>query len=123
MESFSCCKSPKIYLLQESDEGMEDKVEQIYFDSQDREDTQPATKTENKLEISFNAITNTPNPKTIRLRGRIGDKMVIILVDLGSTHNFLDHSIAKKAKLSVESTRRLTVKVANRVAVSSEGYY
>lgn len=52
---------------------------------------------EGKLEISLNAMIGAPCPRTMRMVGRINQVDVIILVDIGSTHNFLDPKVAKWA--------------------------
>lgn len=43
----------------------------------------------------------------ICLCGKIGDNMVVILVDSGSTHNFLDPSVISKNKLPIDEAGRL----------------
>ncbi|NAW49764.1 retroviral-like aspartic protease, partial [Salmonella sp. gx-f5] len=55
------------------------------------------------------------------MRGSIGGERVLLLVDSGSTHNFLDSSIVRKAKLKVDTTQKLKVQVANGELVTSEG--
>jgi hypothetical protein len=45
-------------------------------------------------EISLNAITGTPTPKTMRIVGWVKGQQVIVLIDSGSTHNFLDENFA-----------------------------
>lgn len=57
----------------------------------------------------------------MRLLGRIGPLSVEILVDSGSTHNFLDPLVVKAAKLSVQKDVGLQVKVANGARVMSHG--
>lgn len=47
-----------------------------------------------KLHISLHAISGSSSPNTMRLMGMIGNQPVIILVDSGSTHNFLDPRVA-----------------------------
>jgi hypothetical protein len=45
-------------------------------------------------EISLSAITGTPSPKTMRIVGFIRFHRVIVLIDSGSTHNFVDAKLA-----------------------------
>lgn len=40
-------------------------------------------------EISFNALNGTISVNTIRLKGILQNKSISILVDSGSTHNFI----------------------------------
>lgn len=71
--------------------------------------------------ISLYAIARAVNPKTMRLMGWIGKKEEVILVDMGSTHNFLDPAVITKARLFVQPTRSITVKVANGDSMLCEG--
>jgi len=47
-------------------------------------------------EISFHAITGTEHPHTIRVLGKLKNKDVTVLIDGGSTHNFIDQSIVSQ---------------------------
>lgn len=64
------------------------------------------------LGISLHAIAGEPSPKTMRLVGKIGTCSVIVLVDTGSTHSFIDVNVARRANLPVEEGH-LAVQVAN----------
>jgi uncharacterized membrane protein len=68
---------------------------------------------ESKPEISLQAITGSAHPKTMRIVGKIQMQNVVILIDSGSTHNFLDSSIVKKSRLLPNKTCQIRVKVAN----------
>jgi hypothetical protein len=72
-------------------------------------------------EISLHAITGSSHPKTMRIIGTIGGKRVIILIDSGSTHNFLDSSVVQSSRLLVSKESRVRVQVANGEQILSEG--
>jgi hypothetical protein len=77
---------------------------------------------EEKFEISLHAITGNNHPNTMSLIGWIGSHKIIVSVDNGSTHNFLDSSsVGKKLKVSISREQRIKVKVTNGEEVVSEG--
>ena len=75
------------------------------------------------LEISFHAIVGAPSPKTMRLMRSINNQAVVVLIDMGSTHSFLDPNVARRAKLPIHETSRLTMKVANRDSIPNQWCY
>nr|GEV88615.1 hypothetical protein [Tanacetum cinerariifolium] len=68
----------------------EDQEEEVCIDTEVREDTQ-----------------------TMRVRGYVGKQPLHILIDCGSTHNFLDTSAAKRLPCQLSATTPLRVDVAN----------
>jgi hypothetical protein len=72
-------------------------------------------------EISIHALAGSPSPKTMCILGYVNDCAVVILIDTGSTHNFMDPSIQQRAHLHLQSTTRLLVRVANRDSLCSTG--
>ncbi|KAF9671218.1 hypothetical protein SADUNF_Sadunf12G0024600 [Salix dunnii] len=52
-------------------------------------------------EISLHAIAGATNPQTMRVTGYYHNKPLYILLDSGSTHNFLDPSVASKLNLHI----------------------
>jgi hypothetical protein len=50
-------------------------------------------------EISLQAISGVPTPKTMRISGTIQGARVILLADSGSTHNFLNTQLAERLGL------------------------
>jgi hypothetical protein len=106
------CTKGKIYVLEGCD----------LFGEQSEEDTLEDTDCmveegingcNENLEISLHAVTGSPNPRTMRLWGMIKYQGVIILIDSGSSHNFLDASISSKIALEVQHVSNIAVKVAN----------
>lgn len=61
------------------------------------EDIDETAEDENPL-ILIHAISGSSSRgyKTMRITGRVGQKSLHILIDSGSTHNFLDIQLAKK---------------------------
>ncbi|XP_041009386.1 uncharacterized mitochondrial protein AtMg00860-like [Juglans microcarpa x Juglans regia] len=71
-------------------------------------------------EISLHAIASSLSPKTMRVNGKVKDCSVIVLVDTGSTHNFLDPMIVRKVGLDVEQSGMIEVRVANGERINGE---
>nr|GEU48888.1 hypothetical protein [Tanacetum cinerariifolium] len=68
------------------------------------------------------ALTGTNNFKTMRVIGTIGKHLLHILIDCGSTHNFLDRNMAKQLGCNIKATCPLSVTVAdgNKLITTSE---
>ncbi|GJW73776.1 putative mitochondrial protein [Tanacetum coccineum] len=62
-------------------------------------------------QISLNAISGVNTFQTMRVKGQINNKPVNILIDCGSTHNFLDVSTAKQMGCSIKESYPLQVTV------------
>jgi hypothetical protein len=45
--------------------------------------------------ISCNALAGISTPQTLKIEGYIKNKKVIVLIDSGSTHNFIHYKLAK----------------------------
>ncbi|KAA8549804.1 hypothetical protein F0562_001488 [Nyssa sinensis] len=63
-------------------------------------------------EISFHAISRTHTLETMRVNGSIGHIATIVLVDSGSTHNFINAMLAKKVGLQPNMGGKFEVVVA-----------
>lgn len=63
--------------------------------------------------ISLHALSDLPSPKTFRLFGVIHHARLTILIDSGSTHNFIQPRIAHFLHLPTQPTSPLHVLVGN----------
>lgn len=68
-------------------------------------------------QISLNALSSSPAPETFRIYGQIGNSQVTILIDGGSTHNFVQSRVAKFLQLPTETTQALKVMVGNGTVI------
>lgn len=66
-----------------------------------------------QAEISLHAMADVKGPKTMRVESWIKGKRVMVLIDNGSSHNFLNQEVAKKLNLKAERVQPFYVKVAN----------
>ncbi|KAF8405168.1 hypothetical protein HHK36_010067 [Tetracentron sinense] len=115
------CKKAKIYLMEgmELFDNSEYEVEELTQEVLVSGDC--GDKDEETPEISLHAIVGALSPRTMRFSGLEHGCSVVILMDTGSTHNFLDPLIPKKACLKIGNDQLIEVHVANGDRMSSEG--
>ncbi|OMO94833.1 Retrotransposon gag protein [Corchorus olitorius] len=78
------------------------------------EDTSELTnEKENPPIITLHAVLGTAGPQTMRVMGKIKNQLVMILMDTGSTHNFLDISMAKRLGCIFQPIKNVELTVAN----------
>jgi hypothetical protein len=63
--------------------------------------------------ISLNALTGFSAPQTLKLIGYIKQRKVIILVDSGSTHNFIHRRIAQETHCYIHAVNNFQIMIAN----------
>ena len=68
---------------------------------------------ENEPCISVNALAGGQNFQTMRVKGLVGDKIISILIDSGSTHNFVDITLAQSLKCKLDTIAPQAVTVAD----------
>lgn len=64
-------------------------------------------------QISLNSLAGHIAPETLRLVGTISGQQVLILIDGGSTHNFIQEQLVRKLGLHCRQTTPLRVMVGN----------
>lgn len=83
------CLKPKLFLLEEM-EFIANMGNEVGIDS-GSEVTAMDIKDEVEIaSISLHTILGASRPRTMRLVDQLGKKRVVILIDTGSTHNFVD---------------------------------
>ena len=63
--------------------------------------------------ISLYALFRTKGYQTMRVQRRIKNQTVVILVDTGSTHNFMDQAVVKQVGWNLHIITNMTMTVAN----------
>jgi hypothetical protein len=75
----------------------------FYIDCEEEEEQEPSqdenveaiSSEELTPTISCNALAGINTPQTLKIEGYIKNKKVIVLIDSGSTHNFIHYKLAK----------------------------
>ncbi len=74
----------------------EEEKEQEMSKQEDIHQEPTPNKEEMNPTISCNALTRITTPQTLKIEGHIKKKKVIVLIDSGSTHNFIHFRIAEE---------------------------
>jgi hypothetical protein len=91
-------------------------------EEQEQEQEQEPSQDENVEAISFkeltptiscNALDGISTPQTLNIKGYIKKKKVIVLIDSGSTHNFIHYKLAKALNCFVYPTPEFQVMIAD----------
>jgi hypothetical protein len=72
--------------------------------------------------ISLHALTSFSTPQIIKLIGYINHKKVIILVDSGSTHNFIHHLISQETNCYIRVVNNFQIMIANGGSMKCGGH-
>lgn len=73
-----------------------------------------------KKKMSLNVVVGGEGLNTIKLPGLIQKQKIIVLIDSGSTHSFVDPMLVHQLKLPTEAAPNLTVTVANGEKLSCD---
>ncbi|MFS7902094.1 putative aspartic peptidase domain superfamily [Helianthus anomalus] len=69
---------------------------------------------EEVAEVSLHAILGNSHPPTMKVHGMINSTKVLILVDGGSTHNFISDVLVNEWKLTTQFVSPFGVQISNR---------
>jgi len=94
------------WLKEDSGDGTEDVEEKIFSED---------------LEISMHAMAGSPTPQTMQVHGVINQQSLVVLIDSGSTHNFIEERLAEKLQLACNTKEQFNVNVACGGRISCKG--
>ncbi|GJR82533.1 retrovirus-related pol polyprotein from transposon 297 [Tanacetum coccineum] len=93
---------------------IEDSLE-VNRDDDRKVDFEPEIESQGVVpEISFHAISGTSHPRTLCVWGKLKNKNVIVLIDGGTTHNFIDQVTVTKYDLPILKGQKFHVTMANQ---------
>eukprot|EP00253_Pinus_taeda_P009120 PITA_09120 len=112
-----CAKKKLFYIDCEEEEEKEQEMSK----EDDILQKQTLDKEEMNLTISCNALVGITTPQTIKIEGHIKKKKVIVLIDSGSTHNFIHCKIAKELNCFLYLAPKCQVMFASGGTINSSG--
>jgi len=74
-------------------------------------------------EISLHALSGWTAYKTMRVMAKIGPYEMVVLIDSGSTHNFISEKVANMLQLPVVPTESFNVRVVNGGPLKCQGRF
>jgi carbamoylphosphate synthase small subunit len=99
------------------------KKKLFYIDCEEEEEQEQEPSQDENIEaisseeltpmISCNALARISTPKTLKIEGYIKKKKVIVLIDSGSTHNFIRYKLAKALNCFVYTAPEFQVMITD----------
>jgi hypothetical protein len=111
------CGEKKLFYI---DCEEEEEQEQEQEPSQD-ENVEAISSEELTPMISCNALDGISTPQTLKIEGYIKKKKVIVLIDSGSTHNFIHYKLAKALNCFVYPAPEFQVMIADGGTINCSG--
>lgn len=71
-------------------------------------------------QISVHAVAGPESSGTMRLRALVGNQVMLLLVDSGSTHTFVNSAFAEHVGCTIQNVDPVTVRVANGETLQSK---
>ncbi|CAM8999660.1 unnamed protein product [Rhodiola kirilowii] len=104
-------KRSQIYVIEGDDDIDDIPVAENFM--QAAADEQPVACTDDSPTISVNALNGSTTFNCMRIIGQCGKRKLFILIDPGSTHNFIDVAVAKDIGCLLEHVSPMPVAAAN----------
>ena len=90
------------------EEVIEHPEESIEYKEEDAEEEPQPT------EVTVHTLASYSNPQTMKIGGLLKQQPITVLIDTGSTTNFLNSKLAVRISLPIENRCRFDVKVTDR---------
>ena len=98
-------------LVSEGDEGV----------SRDEEFVLEVAKEVEVVELSLNSVVGLSEPRTMKLKGEIHGKEVVVFIDCGATHNFISKSVVESLQILRQGTSQYGVVIGSGKQIRGMG--
>ena len=73
------------------------------------------------VELSINSVVGLSNPGTMKVKGMIQGREIIVLIDCRATHNFVSEKLVKELQLNTQDTSNYGVILGSGTAIKGKG--
>ena len=102
-----------LYQCEAEEEEKSDSDESNIEETCDIQNPLPDSEDEETPKILIASITWIHQPQTLKLKGHIKNNNIVVLFDKGSTHNFIDVSVANMLNLFIYLVPNMKVMVSD----------
>ncbi|KAA0049931.1 Ty3/gypsy retrotransposon protein [Cucumis melo var. makuwa] len=96
-------------------------IEENTTEEKTLEPPQEEEKEKTFAELSLNSVVGLNDPGTMKVKGKLQKKEVIIRIDCGATHNFISEKLVESLQLPVKETAHYGVILGSGTAVQGKG--
>ena len=114
------CKEPKFFQIDATDYSSTEEDPPLEEPEAIEEDNQKEIVSDEPI-ISLNALAGISSPQTLKIRGFLKHRPVVVLIDSGSTHNFIHQKIAETTHCFVRAVSNFQVQIAYGGIMKCEG--
>ncbi|KAA0064015.1 ty3-gypsy retrotransposon protein [Cucumis melo var. makuwa] len=73
------------------------------------------------VELSINSVVGLNDPVTMKVREKLQEEEVVILIDCGATHNFISDKLVKRLHLLTKETAHYGVILGSGTTIQGKG--
>lgn len=86
---------------------------QVIEEVDESEGEEEIEETAEKVELALRSILGFSSPSTMKLKGKIGERELIVMIDCGATHNFIHRQLVDDLKITVTNTTNYGIVIEN----------
>ncbi|TYK02033.1 gypsy/ty3 element polyprotein [Cucumis melo var. makuwa] len=72
------------------------------------------------IELSINSVVGLTNPETMKVKGKLKDEDVVVLIDCGATYNFISEKLVTNLNLPLKATTNYGVILGSGEAIKGK---
>eukprot|EP00253_Pinus_taeda_P025585 PITA_25585 len=114
------CKEPNFFQIDATDYSSSEEDPPLEEPEAVEEDNQKDNVPDEPV-ISLHALAGISSPQTLKIRGFIKHRPVVVLIDSGSTHNFIHQKVAEAVHCFVREVSNFQVQIADGGTMKCEG--
>eukprot|EP00253_Pinus_taeda_P005714 PITA_05714 len=114
------CKEPKFFQIDATYYSSTEE-EPLLEEHEPLEEDNQQNNVSDEPVISLHALAGISSPQTLKIRGFIKHHPVVVLIDSGSTHNFIHQKVAEAVHCFVRAISNFQVQIADGGTMKCEG--